>query len=424
MTNTGAEGGAVGIRRWAPVLLVLCSIMVGILLSEACYRMARRFVCLGVPDARVWAQVPGYGWGHKPNGEGVLFACLGRRFEWRTYIKINSLGLRDREHTYEKPTGTRRVLLLGDSITEGMQVPLDRTFARLVESDLHGRSLPIEVINAGVSAFSTDNELLFFRAEGIRYAPDVVVLVFNAMNDVSETSRALITRVYSRTPEKLLPKTYFHVGPAGELVAEPAPPPSPPPTPSPVSWSQWIEARLFVARGLRRLIARVTAPAKPVPVGSAPTATAPVGPAPTMDLTIYDVAKIPPDAMWTQAWQLTEALIRALRKDVERSGARFAVVVVPCREAVSPAAWQIQQRFFPALAAIPHDPSYPVARITAFLEREGIPYLNLLPPLRSAAERTGTTGFFSWDVHLDATGNAVVAKSLAPFVADLVKRLP
>jgi hypothetical protein len=39
------------------------------------------------------------------------------------------------------------------------------------------------------------------------------------------------------------------------------------------------------------------------------------------------------------------------------------------------------------------------ARITAFLEGEGIPSLNLLPPLRCAAERTGTTGFLSWDVH-------------------------
>src|SRR5438093_9901774 len=38
-------------------------------------------------------------------------------------VEINSAGFRDREHELTKPAGTRRVLLLGASFVEALQVP-------------------------------------------------------------------------------------------------------------------------------------------------------------------------------------------------------------------------------------------------------------------------------------------------------------
>jgi hypothetical protein len=255
---------------------------------------------------------------------------------------------------------------------------------------------------------------MFFRAEGVKYAPDVVMLVFNVANDVGDNSQLLNTRLYAGHPEKLLPKTYFHLDADGEPRPDAQPVGNSPPNPGSIPvWNQ-IENRLYLLRALRRLAARVTPTPLPMAVAPSAPATLPAG------FTVFDVTQTSPDPDWSYAWRVTEALLRTLRRDVEQSGARFVVAVLPGREAVSPVAWQNMVALFPALRAGPHDPQYPIERITAFLEREGIPYLNLLPSMRTAAERTGRTGFYSWDVHLDVGGHAVVAESLAPFVAGLV----
>lgn len=409
MNREAASGQAREWRRWATLVLVLCSVGVGIVLSEVGYRIMRRFVCIGRPTAQVWRVDARYGWGHQPNGEGWWFGCLGRRFEWRAYTKINSHGFRDRERTYDTPAGMRRVLLLGDSMTEAMQVPLADTFATLVESELRGRGLPVEVLNAGVAGYGPDNTLLFFRAEGVRYGADVVVLMFNVMNDILESSAVLNRRSYAGNAALYLPKIYFHLSPDGALVPY-APDPILPVEKQPVSWWSQVENRVYLVRAFRRLVGR-PAPL-PVPVA-----------VPSFDLTIYEVWKPTLDPEWAEAWKVTEALLRALRTDVERTGARFAVAVLPSREAVAPAAWERLKHAFSPLR-VGYDPEHPVGRITAFLAREGIPHVSLLPSMRSAAERTGTTGFFGWDLHLDTQGHAVVAAALGPFVENLVTTSP
>lgn len=392
-------------RRWMPIVLVVAGLATGLILSEAAYRSARRFVCIGEPDPGVWRHDDRYGWAHKPNWEGWHWWCNGRRFEWRVYTTINSHGLRDRERAYEKPPGTRRVLLLGDSITEAMQVPLESTFATLLESDLRARGEHVEVINAGVAGFGTDNELEFFRVEGVRYEPDVVVLVFNVVNDLAENSPSLHAKMYEATSMQLVPKTYYRLVDGDRLVPViPAPLPPPPP----ISWWHHVADRLYLVRTLARIVSKPDVHAA----------------APVWNLTIYGATKTTPETEWEQSWAVTERLVRALRADVEHAGARFAVAVVPFREAVVPLQWLGFLRSFPELAATPHDPAYPVERMLSFLEHEGIPHLDLLPPLRTAAEQTGASGFYVADVHLDETGHSRVAASLAPFVASLIGEPP
>jgi hypothetical protein len=57
----------------------------------------------------------------------------GASFEWqgegeRSFIQANKDGLRDREHTKEKPPKTFRIALVGDSFAEALQVPMEKTF--------------------------------------------------------------------------------------------------------------------------------------------------------------------------------------------------------------------------------------------------------------------------------------------------------
>ncbi len=95
--------------------------------------------------------------------------------------EINSLGLRDDEMSVEKPAGTLRVLVLGDSVTFGVGVHRDKAFPNQLERLMRPFG-NVEVINAGVPGYTAYNELQYYLTEGRKLEPDIVVLGF-CMND-------------------------------------------------------------------------------------------------------------------------------------------------------------------------------------------------------------------------------------------------
>ncbi|MBN2031459.1 hypothetical protein JW824_14590 [bacterium] len=93
---------------------------------------------------------------------------------------INKQGFRNnKDFEYDKPEKAMRILCLGDSHTQGYEVRQDYTFSAVIEKYLLRQGYNAEVINAGVSGFSTAEELIFLENEGIKYHPDVVVLGFS-----------------------------------------------------------------------------------------------------------------------------------------------------------------------------------------------------------------------------------------------------
>lgn len=97
--------------------------------------------------------------------------------KWR--FKTNAQGFRNVEDfTYEKPSDVVRVLCLGDSQTQGYECDQESTYAAIIERRLERAGWNAQVINAGVSGFSTAECLLFLENEGIRYEPDFVVYGF------------------------------------------------------------------------------------------------------------------------------------------------------------------------------------------------------------------------------------------------------
>lgn len=85
-------------------------------------------------------------------------AVTGVSFLDRKYIimHVNSLGLRSmREISLRKPQNHFRILLLGDSFTEGKEVETNETFAYLFEEYLKSSGknvLKYEVLNSGVDS--------------------------------------------------------------------------------------------------------------------------------------------------------------------------------------------------------------------------------------------------------------------------------
>ena len=141
--------------------------------------------------------------GIRPNAEFRHTSVDGT---W-TFV-TNSRGFRDRrEFSYDKPAGTARVLALGDSHTQGYEVRQEATFAAVLERYLARRGLRAEVLNAGVSGFSTAEALAFLENEGYKYRPDVVVLGFYA-NDYEDNLKAGLFALYGT---RLVERKYEHV---------------------------------------------------------------------------------------------------------------------------------------------------------------------------------------------------------------------
>ncbi|HYJ47212.1 MAG TPA: SGNH/GDSL hydrolase family protein, partial [Pyrinomonadaceae bacterium] len=125
----------------------------------------------------------------RPNAEGWY------RKEGTTYVLINSQGLRDREHTKEKPPNTVRIAVLGDSYAEALQVPMENAFWAVMEKKLEGcpefAGKSVEVINFGVSGYGTAQELITLQKQVWDYSPDIVLLAVTTNNDITDNSRAL-----------------------------------------------------------------------------------------------------------------------------------------------------------------------------------------------------------------------------------------
>ena len=122
------------------------------------------------------------GWSHTPNSTGTYVGPRPWPIEFETPIRINSLGLRGPEVSELEPGGLR-LLMLGDSRTAAFEVPYDQTFTAVLETALTKRlGRPVEVINAGVRGYGTDQSYLYFRDRGHRLAPDAVMFL-SAVND-------------------------------------------------------------------------------------------------------------------------------------------------------------------------------------------------------------------------------------------------
>jgi hypothetical protein len=133
-----------------------------------------------------------YGWKLRAGFQGVFHGA---------FTTINAKEFRGRDHPFQKPAGRTRIVMLGDSIAFGHGVRDGETFSALLES----RNARFDVVNLSVEGYGTDQELLRLEREGLRYAPDVVILNFCLTNDV--VNNELTTD--QQDPEERIPKPYF-----------------------------------------------------------------------------------------------------------------------------------------------------------------------------------------------------------------------
>jgi lysophospholipase L1-like esterase len=126
----------------------------------------------------------------------------------RWSFTTNAQGFRDtRDWSYERVPGMGRVLVLGDSHTQGFECRQERTFSAVLERKLRAVGQPAEVLNCGISGFGTAEQLAFLENEGLKYHPDAVVLAWYA-NDFDDNVKSGLFAVHDG---KLVAEKFQHL---------------------------------------------------------------------------------------------------------------------------------------------------------------------------------------------------------------------
>lgn len=117
---------------------------------------------------------------HRPNSQAFLMGAD---------VQINSLKLREDEIPFEKPADTKRILMLGDSLTFGWGVTQEDTTSEILQALIDRESTgKVQVINTGVGNYNTSMETGYFFEDGRKFDPDVIVLNY-FINDAEVTPR-------------------------------------------------------------------------------------------------------------------------------------------------------------------------------------------------------------------------------------------
>ena len=342
------------------------------------------------------------GWKLRAGASGVVSA------EDRQFVQINSRGFRDRERSYDKLANTLRIAVLGNSWTEALQVPVDKTYTADLENDLeaHGCFAPkhVEVLNFGVAGYSTAQELLTLQKIVWNYHPDVVLLAFYPARDIANNLRELNNAV---NPEQ----SPYYVYRQDQLVLDDSF------RSLPVLEKRQIllqslryrveeQSRLLQAVGALRTVGRTR-----VAMLDAKQKANSAGVA-GLEYTIYAP---PTDAIMQSAWKVTEGLLLLMRDEVQSHGAEFRIVTLATRPQVIPDRGK-QLEFIHKLGV--SDLAYADDRIRQFGAREGIPVINLAPSLSEFAQthQAYLNGFNRVNIgtgHWNETGHRVAAETIA-----------
>ena len=150
------------------------------------------------------------GWVHRPKQVTVLDS--GHPETGLIEIRRNNCGFReDSDTALLKPQGVSRVLILGDSHTDGACLN-SQSYANRLEALLSSRIGPprIEVINAGQGSFSPYQEWWLYEQVGRHFSPDLIVVALYSGNDYWELlqtqDRVHLERVADRFEHQAFPK--------------------------------------------------------------------------------------------------------------------------------------------------------------------------------------------------------------------------
>ena len=377
----------------ARVLVVLVAVVVPLLLLEAALRLFGPVLPGNYDTGHYLQRHPVLGHFNVPGFDGWI-----KTSEFTTRVQISPLGLRDPRTAYARPPDVHRILLLGDSFVEAVQVNAGDTVASRIEASLQrpgGKR--VEVVNAGVAGYGTGQEMLLFEHEGRKYEPQVVVLVVFLGNDVGDNAYRPDPRRETPTP-----RPSFELDSRQSIRVVPGTMPEP---------------RLDVRQALRKccLLYNVFETGVLLKLSDGPVRDQPEQEVDARYL-VRSLYEVDPDSETLRGWRITERLLGLLRDRAVGEGMKLVVVGAPDTLALDEAAWE--ERIGDTRAGRGgYAPDAPNRRLTEVAGRVGVPYLDLYDVM--LRESRSQTLYFRIDSHWTPAGHAVVAREIEAKLREL-----
>ncbi|MEO0562318.1 MAG: hypothetical protein AAF125_09390 [Chloroflexota bacterium] len=301
-------------------------------------------------------------------------------------IRYNNFGMHDQVTSFENPNDLYRILIIGDSYPQGLQVPLEQGFPAILEDWLNDSGVCCEVINLSIDTIGTDRMLMLYALVGHRFEADLVLLVTYVGNDIQNNSIELA----ALRNEGYQPRPFFKLDEVGNLRLH--------------NWQGEFPMTDSQAESwLRR--ATVSSPYDIVP----PDTPAILSEDPyILEYPVQLGLYLPEDDNWREAWAISEAILGQFADLVEAEGSDFGVVVIPDRRTVHAADYNETIAQYPFLGAFDADIS--VDR-TLTAVPVGVPVYDARQAL-GPIEIAGGRAYLPLDGHLSPEGHQALASAL------------
>ena len=311
--------------------------------------------------------------------------CVYRTAEFDVEVRVNSMGLRDREYEPSEIDSAYRIVVLGDSFTEGIGVPMESTCAKRLETGLNALhpERRCVVFNFGIAGYSPILEYLQLKQKGISLHPHLVILSYD-MTDVQEdflygedaefTAEGIPVKVHPSLPD-FGRKSCF---PRGVL-------------------KTYLQENLFTYSLFATFIAQ-TRPPLPFERGNIRSSRF-----------VHTVDSV--EGPWHEHFARSQSYVKLISDLCSREGAQFLLVVFPRGHQVNSREWIEGRKAWGLDSAVISSAIF--KSLAMFAGREGIQYLDMTQTFR---DRSHGDLYFPVDGHWTAAGHKVAADTLLSFL--------
>lgn len=283
-------------------------------------------------------------------------------------VTWNKHGLWDVDHELDAAPLTSRVLVVGDSFVEGIQVSRDALLHSRLSKKLSEDGKKVEAIAYGWSGWGQTNSRIALLEggelsdgttypPGLDYSPDVVVLEFLPGNDVYDNTPALKEEVSRQFLDSSSARRYYLAALGAKLYFS-------------AMLLDKLDLAIRQAKGEQQSI-----------VGDVYTADPPRF-----------------KELWQKGWEVTDQEIVTISAACRARGARLVVVV------------------FPSFFELPtrDESSYPSQRLREICAARGVEFLDLTPSFSAESDHAGL--YLGSDGHWSPRGHELAASAVADYL--------